>query len=125
MAKRAQVQPAWLDDLLLMWSRRFDVKLGFASICPMFRERVAQPARSFEPTGYCDADFNQLEAALGRLNDRHKLVLVMYYKPWRRKDAEAMLLAKFGQVTDRTWRNWLQEAAACLVADMERQKEAA
>lgn len=125
MARRAQVQPDWLDDMLLMWARRLPGRLGYPAICPMFRERVAQPARSYEPTGYCNADFSQLEAALGRLNDRHKLVLVMYYKPWAMEDAKAKLVQDYGTVTDRTWRNWLHDAAAALVADMEKQKEAA
>lgn len=125
MAKRAQVQPAWLDDLLLMWARRLPGRLGFASICPMFRERVAQPARSYEPTGYCDADYRQLEIAIGRLQERHRLVLTMYYKPWFADAAQADLKAKFGIVTDRTWRNWLHEAASFLVADMDKQKQAA
>lgn len=124
MAKRATVQPDWLDDLLLRWARNFESRSGFATICPMFRERIGKPARSYEPTGYCGADYRQLEIALKGLSDRHLLVVTMYYKPWTAKDIEPILMTEFG-VTDRTLRNWLHEAAACLVADMEKQREAA
>jgi hypothetical protein len=125
MAKRAQVQPDWLDDLLLKWGRNLDSRSSFPTICPMFRERVGQVARSYEPTGYCEADYRQLEKAIERLEKRHLYVLKMYYKPWTLKEMRGCLVVEYGLVTERTWRNWLHEAAACLVADMERQKQAA
>jgi hypothetical protein len=121
MARRSTVEPRWLDDMLVIWGMRsVRDKLGFPAICPMFRERVGQPARSYEPTGYCGSDFDQLQAAIDALMPRHKMVIARCFKPWTRLIMEEEL-QKFG-VSERTWVNWLHEAAAIIAADMDLMK---
>lgn len=122
MSKRSTVEPRWLDDMLVIWGyRTVRDKLGFPSISPMFRERMGTAARSYEPTGYCGQDFDQLQTAIDALMPRHKLVVVRCFKPWARQAVEEEL-QKFG-VTERTWVNWLHEAAALIAADMDRMKD--
>ena len=121
MSRRSTVEPRWLDDMLVIWGlRSVRDKLGFPPISPMFKERVGRPARSYEPTGYCGSDFDQLQAAIDALMPRHKLVIVRCFKPWAR-DAVEVELRQFG-VSERTWVNWLHEAAALVSADMDKMK---
>lgn len=122
MAKRSTVEPLWLDDMLVIWGMRsVRDKLGYPAISPMFRERVGRPARSYEPTGYCGADFDQLQAAIDSLMPKHKLVIMRCFKPWSRMAVEVEL-RQYG-VTERTWVNWLHEAAGLLAAHMDRMRD--
>jgi hypothetical protein len=124
MARKATVQPVWLDALLIAWGMsRVRAALGFPSESFMFKERIPSPARSYEPTGFCATDYRELEAAIERLEEKHQLVLIRCYKPWAARDVEAMLGERY-DVGDRTWRNWLHDAAALLAADMGRQQAA-
>lgn len=120
MARRSTVKPDWLDDMLVIWGLR-DVRsaLGFPPISPMFRQRVGTPARSYEPTGYSDVDFDQLQTALDRLETKHKLVIMRCFKPWTARAVEDELRRLY-DVSERTWVNWLHEGAGLLAADMER-----
>jgi hypothetical protein len=120
MAKRSTVQPDWLDDMLVIWGMR-DVRLalGYPCISPMFRERTEQPARSYEPTGYTGYQIDKLGECIDKLETRHRLVIMRCFKPWTARAVEAELQTLY-DVTDRTWRNWLHEAAALLSADMDR-----
>lgn len=123
MPKRATVQPDWLDDMLFKWGQRLPTR-GYPSVCPQFRERMGSPARSYEPTGYGDEDFRQLEAAIDRLDTRYRLVITAYYKPWTAKDIFDTLKGEYS-VTERTMRNWLHDAARLIAADMDKQQEVA
>jgi len=68
MSKRATVQPAWLDAMLLSWGRvKVKEALGFPTESFMFKERIPSPARSYEPTGYSAIDYKELEAAIERM----------------------------------------------------------
>lgn len=118
MSRRATVEPAWLDAMLRAWGlHRVREALGFPSISPMFRERIPSQARSYEPTGYCRQDFTDLEEAIDSLDMKYRLVLTRCYKPWTATAMETELRAFF-PVTERTWRNWLHEAATQLTAKM-------
>lgn len=120
MSKRATVKPEWLDAMLVAWGMAgVRQALGFAAISPMFRERIPTPARSYEPTGFCGQDWRDLEAAIEALDDKHQLVLIRAYKPWAARDVESILAERY-QVGERTWRNWLHEAADQLSASMTR-----
>lgn len=120
MTRRATVDPVWLDRLLVGWGMRaVREALGFPPISPMFKERIQQKAESYEPTGYCWQDYTDLETAIDGLDMKYRLVLTRCYKPWTAKAMEAELDSFYG-VTDRTWRNWLHEAASILAAKLAR-----
>jgi hypothetical protein len=124
MSKRAAVKPEWLDAILLSWGRaRVPGVLGFPSESFMFKERVPTPARSYEPTGFCAIDYSELEAAIQRLDRKHQLVLVRCYKPWTSLVIEDEL-RKYYTVGERTWCNWLHEAASLVSTDMLRAEDA-
>lgn len=92
--------------------------LGYPTICPMLREGIPVRASSFEPTGYCDADFRELQAAIDNLDRKYQLVLIRAYRPWQAQAVEVELSAY--EVTERTWRNWLHDAALMICGSMSR-----
>ncbi|WP_421883251.1 hypothetical protein [Methylibium sp.] len=123
MSKRALVQPKWLDEMLWRWgirSLRLESRaLGYPSICPMLKEGIPVQAQSFEPTGYSEEDFSQLERAVSLLVERHQMALIRAYRPWKARDIEETYAA-YG-VTTRTWQRWVHEAAGLINASMNRQ----
>lgn len=127
MAKRATVQPIWLDRMLVQWgirSLKLEISgLGYPRVCPMLSEGIPTQARSHEPTGYSELDFQQLEAAIAKLDRKYALVLSRAYKPWYAEAAAIELRAY--EVTERTWYNWLQDAAGMIAVSMARAKEVA
>lgn len=97
MSRRAAVQPDWLDAMLMAWGRiKVREALGYPSESFMFKERVPSPARSYEPTGYCAADFSDLEAALELLDVKHKYAILHCYKPWTAESVRDAYAAEFG-----------------------------
>lgn len=123
MSKRATVEPAWLDAMLVAWGRiKVQQALGYPTESFMFKERVPMQAASHEPIGYCAIDFKELEAAIERLDEKYQLVVIRCYKPWTAVAIEAELRERF-DVTERTWRNWLHDAAALILADMRRAED--
>lgn len=120
MAKRSTVRPDWLDDMLVIWGMR-DVRssLGYPPICPMFRERTEQPARSYEPTGYTGYQIDKLGECIDRLEVKHRLVIMRCFKPWTAKAIEDELRTLY-DVSERTWVNWLHDAARLVASDMDR-----
>jgi hypothetical protein len=127
MAKRSTVQPVWLDRMLVQWgirSLKIEISgLGYPRKCPMLAEGIPTQARSYEPTGYSELDFQQLDTAIAKLDRKYLLVVSRAYKPWYAESA-AIELAPYG-VTERTWYNWLQDAARMIETSMARDKEMA
>jgi hypothetical protein len=123
MAKRAQVQPDWLDDMLRIWGKTSDKQTGWYGINPMLKSGIPTKAASYEPTGYCAHDFRQLEKAMESLEHRHKVVLVMHYKPAAVRAAEEEL--KGYGMPRSVWIKWLHEAASLLAAKMGAMSDAA
>jgi hypothetical protein len=130
MAKRATVDPAWLDAMLLSWGRiKVRDALGYPSESFMFKERVPSPARSFEPTGYSGQDFRELEAAMDRLMTQHKYAILHCYKPWTVESVRDAYAQEFGifwntDAGKKKIQRLLHEAAAVLADDMDRQETA-
>jgi hypothetical protein len=123
MSRRCTVQPPWLDAMLVAWGRHTVLEaLGYAPVSPMFKERVAAPARSYEPTGFCGQDWRDLEAAIDRREEKHKLVILRAYKPWTAGEVEIILKSRYA-VTERTWRNWLQEGASLIASELSHANE--
>lgn len=123
MAKRATVNPRWLDELLSIWGRTSDKHTGWYGVNPMLKSGIPMPAVSQEPTGYCAMDFRQLESAIESLELRHKLVLVRCYKPWTARAVEDEL--KGYGMPQRVWVDWLHEAASLIESHMSRALDAA
>lgn len=124
MARRATVEPRWLDSLLCKWGVRHlkeeSGSLGYPRKSPMFRDRVAIAACSFEPTGVAPWELDQLDEEINKLDRHHILALVRCYRPWSALHIQAEMGAY--QVSDRTWQRWLHDAAALLRAKMERKQ---
>lgn len=121
MARRPLVQPKWLDEMLWRWGlrslRRESGALGYPTICPMLREGIPVRTHSFEPTGYSEEDFTQLERAVAALEGRHQLAIVRAYRPWKAREIDS----EFSGVTVRTWQRRVHEAVAHILAHMNRQ----
>lgn len=117
MPKRATVQPDWLDDMLSVWGRKSDTIRGWYAVNPTLRSGIPSAPASFEPTGYCRVDFRQLEEAIEALEHRHKVLLVMNFKPYLQKEAEAQM--KCYGMPRIVWGKWLHEAAAILASRLE------
>lgn len=130
MSKRATVEPAWLDAMLVAWGMvRVRQALGFPAESFMFKERVPSPARSFEPTGYSGQDFRELEAAMERLPVPQKYAILHCFKPWTVETVRDAFASEFGIYwhTDggkRKIQRLLHEAAAALYVDMGDQERA-
>lgn len=126
MSKRATVEPSWLDAMLVSWGRiKVRQAMGYPSECLMFKERVPAPARSYEPTGYCAADFSALEAALDTLDNQHKYAILHCYKPWTIETVRDAFAAEFSIFwnTDggkRKIQRLLHEAAELIRAHMDK-----
>ena len=88
MSRRGDsLQPRWLVSLLVVWGRReaYGRELGWYGVSPMLKAGIPIQARSYEPTGYADGDYAELEACLKRLEDsnrRQLLAVIRYCKPW-------------------------------------------
>jgi len=87
MAKRIELNPAWLVSLLNQWSIRQipGHQLGYNSGSKWMTGLKASPASSIDPTGFAARDFSDLEAALTWLKEADKPLLaaiLMYYRPW-------------------------------------------
>lgn len=89
MAKRAEIQPAWLVSLLNQWAihdlRSQTGGLGYASGSSWMRGLKSSPASSIDPTGYAARDFREVEQAMEHLRTSELnlwAALMMYYRPW-------------------------------------------
>ena len=124
MAKRATVQPRWLDEMLWRWGinhlRQASRGLGYPSICVMLRDGIPTSAPQKEPWEYSAEDYRDLEAAIASLEERYQLVIARAYRPWR-KDAVEAELRVYG-ANERTWIKWLHRAAEMIEQHMARAK---
>ena len=89
MAKRAQLNPAWLVSLLSQWAihdlRTQTGGLGYASGSSWMRGLKSSPASSIDPTGFAARDFRDVESAMNDLRVTKTnlwAAVTMYYKPW-------------------------------------------
>jgi hypothetical protein len=129
MSKRATVEPAWLDAMLVAWGRiKVQHALGFPTASFMFKERVPSPATSFEPTGYCGLDFRALEAALDTLETQHKYAILHCYKPWTAESVRDAYAQEFGifwstDAGKKRIQRLLHEAASLLRAHMDKAQD--
>ena len=87
MARRIELNPAWLVSLLNRWALR-EVpgrQLGYASGSSWMRGLKSSPSSSIDPTGYSAEDYTDVEAAMKDLMENGTnlwAALMMYYKPW-------------------------------------------
>lgn len=129
MSRRATVEPAWLDAMLVAWGMiRVRQALGFPSESFMFKERIPSPARSYEPTGYCGADFRDLETAMDALELPHKYAILHCYKPWTAESVRDAFSSEFGihwatEGGKRKVQRLLHEAAAIIRTRMDNLQE--
>lgn len=123
MAKRATVNPRWLDSMLITWGRTLPGAQGWYKVCPMLQSGIPSTRPSYEPWDLQPKDFDDLAQAIEELEHKHQCVIRMAYKPWTR-DEMLHQLAQYG-VTERTHQRWLQDAAAILEAKLAIRKECA
>jgi hypothetical protein len=116
MAKRAMVNPRWLDSMLIVWGRTLPGAKGWYKVCPMLQSGIPSTRPSYEPWDLQPKDFDDLARAIEGLEHKHQCVIRMAYKPWTR-DEMLHQLSQYG-VTERTHQRWLQDAAAILEGKM-------
>lgn len=117
MSKRATVEPRWLDAMLFKWGVTMPSARGWYNVCPMLQSGI--PSTTGNQPGAWELtqkDFDQLHAAIDSLSHKHRCVIYRAYKPWTAAEQEAEL-AQY-RVTQRTWYNWLMEAAALIEQHM-------
>jgi hypothetical protein len=125
MAKRATVEPAWLDAMLVTWGRiKVREALGYPAESVMFKERIPSPARSYEPEGFCALDFRALEAAMDTLQKKHKYAILHCYKPWTADQVREAYADEFDihwgtEAGQRKIQRLLHEAAALIRSHMD------
>lgn len=118
MSRRAAVEPRWLDSMLTKWGRTMPALRGWYAMSPMFKGSIPnKPIErgAWELTG---ADFDDLTTAIDTLDPKFRAVIYLYYKPWTAETQREILLPY--RVTERTWRNWLHEAASQIESQMGR-----
>jgi hypothetical protein len=123
MSRRATVEPAWLDAMLVAWGRASLFRTGWYGINPMLKDGIPTKAESFEPIGLTHLDYRDLEKAIDGLGEKHKMAVIRAYKPWTARAME-LEAAVYG-ANDRVWRHWLDEAAGLLLRAMDTAKNAA
>jgi hypothetical protein len=102
MAKKPELEPAWLIGLLVAWGRRSRDQngLGFPSICVMLKDGIRGNRTSYTPTGYGSADVQAVGDAIDKLRLMRKLAIMRYARPWMCGAVDA----EMGRVYDTdTW----------------------
>ncbi len=121
MSKRPELEPRWLIGLLNQWALRMSRDqtrgLGYYTINPMLRDGIPVRARSYEPTGYSDVDFLDVENAVSQLDVMRRLSVMRYFKPWSRLAIDA----EFERDND-TWMYHLRIALQTLSAELDRKR---
>ena len=102
MARRPQLEPAWLVSLLNAWAARSlreqSRSLGWYQMCPMLQSGIPGRARSYEPSGFSGQDYSDLVVALQELELVNRMAIGRYFKPWARDAIDAEF-----QASDDTW----------------------
>jgi hypothetical protein len=122
MARKPQLEPRWLIGLLNQWALRSlhgqSRCLGYYTISPMLRDGIPVQARSYEPTGYGDADFLDAQGAINGLALMRRLAVMRYFKPW----AKANIDSEFKRDND-TWMYHLRQALMELEIELDRKRQ--
>jgi len=119
MSRKPTLEPRWLVGLLHQWAMRSlhseDRGLGYPSICAMLKDGIPGRVHSYEPTGYGDADFKDIDNAVAQLTLMRRLAVSRYYKPWTVRAIDA----EIGRDTD-TWLYHLKQAMTVLAKELDR-----
>lgn len=120
MSRKPTLEPRWLVGLLSAWARRTsrDKGLGYPTLCPMLKDGVPGRVRSYEPTGYGDADLKDIDQAVSQLDVMRRLAVMRYFKPWMARAIDA----EVKRDTD-TWLYHLKLALAELAQVLDRKRE--
>lgn len=125
MSRKPTLEPRWLVGLLNAWARRTSREkgLGYPTLCAMLKDGIPGRVRSYEPTGYGDADLKDIDQAVSQLDVMRRLAVMRYFKPWmaRAIDAEYSYAASVPNM----WATLLREALAMLETKLARLKEGA
>lgn len=117
MGRKAELEPRWLIGLLNAWALRSMSEqrrgLGWYSICPMLKSGIPGKARSYEPTGYSNADHDATLAAINMLPLQERMAVARYFKPW----AKAQIEAEF-RLSDDTWMRRLRAGLVLLEVEL-------
>lgn len=116
MSRRASVQPQWLDSMLMKWGRTMPALRGWYTMSPMFKGSIPEKPVEKGAWELGPNDFDDLCQAIDKLEPKHRAVVFLYYKPWTAETQREVLLPY--RVSERTWRNWLKDAAVLLEASM-------
>ena len=116
MSRRATVQPQWLDSMLMKWGRTMPALRGWYTMSPMFKGSIPDKPVERGAWELTPNDFDELAAAIDALEPKYRAVVFLYYKPWTVEEQRSILLPY--RVSERTWRNWLHEAAAQIESHM-------
>ena len=86
----------------------------------MLKDGIPTPARSYEPTGYSNEDFRELEAAMTEMarTEEYKfeiLAVLRYVKPWKAKAID-----EEHQRETRLWLRDLKNGLASIDSKMRR-----
>jgi hypothetical protein len=119
MSRRPELEPRWLIGLLNQWALRISRDqakgLGYYTINPMLRDGIPGRVRSYEPTGYSDVDFLDVQNAVEQLDVMRRLAVMRYFKPWSRNAIDA----EVSRDPD-TWMYHLRIALERLQVDLQR-----
>lgn len=122
MSKKPELEPRWLIGLLNQWAKRssYDKSLGYYTTNPMLRSGIPGRVRSYEPTGYSDVDFLDVQRAIDGLDIMRRLSVMRYFKPWSRKAIDAEIARD-----NDTWMYHLRLSLIALTVELDRNKDAA
>lgn len=122
MSRKPTLEPRWLVGLLNAWARRTSREkgLGYPTLCAMLKDGIPGRVRSYEPTGYGDADLKDIDQAVSQLDVMRRLAVMRYFKPWMARAIDAEL-----QRDSDTWLYHLKLALAELAQALDRKRESA
>lgn len=120
MSRKPTLEPRWLVGLLNAWARRTsrDNGLGYPTLCAMLKDGIPGRVRSYEPTGYGDADLKDIDHAVSQLDVMRRLAVMRYFKPWMARAIDAEV-----QRDTDTWLYHLRLALGELAQALDRKRE--
>lgn len=102
--------------MLMKWGRTMPALRGWYTMSPMFKGSIPDKPVERGAWELTPNDFDELAAAIDALEPKYRAVVFLYYKPWTVEEQRSILLPY--RVSERTWRNWLHEAAAQIESHM-------